>query len=92
VALDLTGHRESPWRDPYDLREVADVLHEAVDAAGARRPVLVGHSIGGVLATVYAANTSLQVPWRVSADTHAMAPPTCSGTPSKPETYPPPGT
>ena len=56
VALDLPGHGGSPRRDSYDLREVADVLHEAVTAAGARRPVLVGHSIGGVLATIYAAN------------------------------------
>lgn len=56
VALDLPGHGESPRRDSYDLREVADVLHEAVVAAGVRGPVLVGHSIGGVLATICAAN------------------------------------
>ncbi|GAA5114407.1 alpha/beta fold hydrolase [Pseudonocardia adelaidensis] len=56
VALDLPGHGESPGRDSYDLREVADVLHETVTAAGVRTPVLVGHSIGGVLATIYAAN------------------------------------
>ena len=56
VALDLPGHGGSPRRDSYALREVADVLHEAVTAAGLGRPVLVGHSIGGVLATVYAAN------------------------------------
>lgn len=55
VALDLPGHGGSPVRDSYDLRPVADVLHEAVTAAGLRAPVLVGHSIGGVLATVYAA-------------------------------------
>jgi pimeloyl-ACP methyl ester carboxylesterase len=56
VALDLPGHGESPRRDSYDMREVADVVHEAVTAAGLRTPVLVGHSLGGVLATVYAAN------------------------------------
>lgn len=56
VALDLPGHGGSARRDSYDLREVADVLHGAVTAAGAHRPVLVGHSIGGVLATVYAAH------------------------------------
>jgi pimeloyl-ACP methyl ester carboxylesterase len=38
------GDRRRPPVVLYDLREVADVLHEAVDAAGARRPVLVGHS------------------------------------------------
>jgi pimeloyl-ACP methyl ester carboxylesterase len=55
VALDLPGHGGSPWRDSYDLREVAELVHEAVTAAGLHRPVLVGHSIGGVVATSYAA-------------------------------------
>ena len=53
VALDLPGHGGSPRRDSYDLRAVADVVHGAVTAAGLRAPVLVGHSIGAVLATVY---------------------------------------
>lgn len=52
LALDLPGHGEPARRDSYDLREVADVLHEAVTAAGIRVPVWVGHLIGGVLATV----------------------------------------
>ncbi|WP_205704890.1 alpha/beta fold hydrolase [Kineococcus indalonis] len=42
-------------RDAYDVEEVAGVLHEALAAAGLREPVLVGHSLGGVPATVYAA-------------------------------------
>ena len=33
----------------------ADELHEAVRAAGLRRPIVVGHSLGGALAQVYAA-------------------------------------
>ena len=55
VALDLPGHGGSARRDSYDLRDVADVVHGAVTAAGLRPPVLVGHSIGAVVATVYAA-------------------------------------
>ena len=55
VALDLPGHGGSAGRGSYDLRDVADVVHGAVTAAGLRAPVLVGHSIGAVLATVYAA-------------------------------------
>ena len=54
IALEPPEHGGSPRRRSYDLREVADVLHAAITAAGARAPVLVGHSIGGVLATVYA--------------------------------------
>ena len=55
VALDLPGHGGSPRRNSYDLGEVADLVHGAVAAAGLRPPVLVGHSIGAVLSTVYAA-------------------------------------
>ncbi|SEQ41636.1 alpha/beta fold hydrolase [Microlunatus flavus] len=55
VAFDLPGHGDSPPRDAYDPAGVADVLHDAVAAAGLEAPVLVGHSIGAVLATAYAA-------------------------------------
>lgn len=54
VAFDLPGHGESPRRDVYDLDEVADTLHVAILAAGLDAPVVVGHSLGGVLATRYA--------------------------------------
>jgi pimeloyl-ACP methyl ester carboxylesterase len=56
VALDLPGHGGSPRRDSYDVHDVVGVLHVAITAAGARTPVLVGHSIGAVLATAYAAD------------------------------------
>ena len=55
VAFDLPGHGDSPPRDAYDPAGVADVLHAGVTAAGVAAPVLVGHSIGAVLATAYAA-------------------------------------
>ncbi|ONI67317.1 hypothetical protein BWI15_29705 [Kribbella sp. ALI-6-A] len=55
VAFDLPGHLDSPGRSSYDLSDVADVLHQAVVEAGLASPLLVGHSIGGVLATIYAA-------------------------------------
>jgi pimeloyl-ACP methyl ester carboxylesterase len=55
VAFDLPGHGESPARDAYDLEEVAAVVHQAVAGAGLEAPIVVGHSLGGVLATVYAA-------------------------------------
>lgn len=55
VAFDLPGHGDSPPQTSYALAEVADVLHEAITVAGLDAPVLVGHSIGAVLATAYAA-------------------------------------
>ena len=56
LALDLPGHGDSCRRNSYDLREVVEVLHDAIRAAQVTRPVLVGHSIGGVLATMYASS------------------------------------
>jgi pimeloyl-ACP methyl ester carboxylesterase len=55
VSFDLPGHGASPARDCYDGRDLAAVLHDSVRKAGLRAPVVVGHSFGGVLATVYAA-------------------------------------
>lgn len=55
VALDLPGHGGSPRRDSYALDEVAAVVHGAVTEAGLTAPTVAGHSLGGVLATVYGA-------------------------------------
>lgn len=55
LVVDLPGHGESPRRGSYRLAEVVELVHGAVTAAGLEAPVMVGHSIGGVLATRYAA-------------------------------------
>lgn len=55
VAFDLPGHGEAPPLESYDPDEVAALLHDSITAAGFEAPVLVGHSLGGVLATRYAA-------------------------------------
>jgi pimeloyl-ACP methyl ester carboxylesterase len=56
LALDLPGHGQSldaPQRDP---EQVMRAVHAAITAAGLRAPVVVGHSLGAMLATFYAAN------------------------------------
>jgi pimeloyl-ACP methyl ester carboxylesterase len=55
VNFDLPGHGESPRRDSYRLTDLTDVLHAAITDARLDRPVVAGHSAGGVLATAYAA-------------------------------------
>ncbi|PZG13896.1 alpha/beta fold hydrolase [Nonomuraea aridisoli] len=55
VAFDLPGHGGSPRRASYRSGEVVEVLHQAVTAAGLDAPIIVGHSLGGALATLYAA-------------------------------------
>ena len=53
-ALDLPGHGESAARDSYSMDEVVDHVHAAIVEAGLQAPVVVGHSISAVVATVYA--------------------------------------
>ncbi|MFF5216517.1 alpha/beta fold hydrolase [Micromonospora sp. NPDC000442] len=56
VRVDLRGHGGSPRVAPYDPLSMADDLHELVRALGIeQRPLVVGHSYGGVVATAYAA-------------------------------------
>lgn len=53
LALDLRGHGESgqpaPGAARYDVDVLADDVLAVADAAGLRRPVLVGHSLGGLI-------------------------------------------
>ncbi|MDG4810635.1 alpha/beta hydrolase [Micromonospora sp. WMMD1120] len=55
LALDLPGHGDAPRRESYRMAEVAQTVHDQVTAAGLTEPVVVGHSVGAVVATVYAA-------------------------------------
>lgn len=52
VLVDLPGYGRSPWPEhPDHLERVAERL---ADWIGERRPVLIGHSMGGVLAQLIA--------------------------------------
>ena len=55
IAFDLPGHGASSALATRGLEPVAEAIHEAVVAAGLDAPIVVGHSIGGSLATIYAA-------------------------------------
>jgi 2-succinyl-6-hydroxy-2,4-cyclohexadiene-1-carboxylate synthase len=50
--LDLPGYGRSPWVQPMDLSQVTRVLEPLLYRLG--RPVVVGHSMGGVLASMLA--------------------------------------
>jgi pimeloyl-ACP methyl ester carboxylesterase len=54
LALDLPGHGRSPTWTSYDLESVAQVVHRAAEEAQLRSPVVVGHSMAAVVATIYA--------------------------------------
>jgi pimeloyl-ACP methyl ester carboxylesterase len=55
IAFDLPGHGGSAALPQHSLAVVAAAIHQAVLDAGLDAPAVVGHSIGGQLATVYAA-------------------------------------
>ena len=55
LALDLPGHGSSPAWARYDIDSIAAAAHAAVTAARLPEPVIVGHSMAAVIATVYAA-------------------------------------
>ena len=55
IAFDLPGHGESSAQPSYDVVTVVAALHRAVEEAEVESPVVVGHSIGAVIVTAYAA-------------------------------------
>jgi len=56
-ALDQRGHGDSAWADPplYSYARYASDLAEVVEKLDLRDFVLIGHSMGGTVALVYAA-------------------------------------
>lgn len=50
IAWDAPGYGETPVVEPYTLAELARVLGALVDRVGAKRNVIVGHSMGGMIA------------------------------------------
>jgi len=54
LVLDLPGHGGSPMLPSCDLEQVAAAVASAIEDAGLDRPVLVGHSISGIIVTIYA--------------------------------------
>lgn len=55
LALDLPGHGGSARRPSCDPEEVAALVASAVEDAGLVGPVVVGHSMAAIIATVYGA-------------------------------------
>ncbi len=54
VSVDLRGHGESFDRAPYDVVTLAGDVHEVVVNLALDSPLVVGHSLGGYIATAYA--------------------------------------
>jgi pimeloyl-ACP methyl ester carboxylesterase len=55
IAVDLPAHGASAG-PPCDLADVADQLHELLNSLGIAEPIVVGHSMSGAVAMIYAAS------------------------------------
>jgi pimeloyl-ACP methyl ester carboxylesterase len=57
VYLDVLGHGRSEWGEPksWSFELAADAVRDFADAVGIEKPVVYGHSLGGMIALVYGA-------------------------------------
>jgi len=59
LAVDLRGHGLSRSEEPYDPITLATDVHETLNSAGLANstvaPFVIGHSLGGIVASAYAA-------------------------------------
>jgi pimeloyl-ACP methyl ester carboxylesterase len=71
AALDLRGHGGSAWSDPpaYRAADYAADVVAVLDALGWRRPLVIGHSLGGYVGTYLAARYPERVGALVITDT-----------------------
>jgi pimeloyl-ACP methyl ester carboxylesterase len=54
INIDLPGHGKSSDAPSYNLLTVAGYIHDFVEKLVIAKPFVVGHSIGGIIATIYA--------------------------------------
>ncbi|MGY1740197.1 MULTISPECIES: alpha/beta fold hydrolase [unclassified Blastococcus] len=85
VVLDLSGHGDSGHRTGYSGQQWAREVLAVAEAAGARRPVVVGHSLGGRVALLAGGLHPDRVAGLVLLDCGILLPDTLRG-----RTLPPP--
>lgn len=71
ISVDLRGHGESPWSlaGDYDLRSYARDLSALLDVLKIKRAFVVGHSMGGNVATLFARDLGTRAMGLVLVDT-----------------------
>ena len=60
TTLDLRGHGESGDSSDYSATTMSLDVAAVVDAAGIDRPLVIGHSLGGVVVSMYAAQSAVR--------------------------------
>ena len=76
IAPDWRGHGESQHVDPpaYSSRHYIDDLHKLLVKIGIERPVILGHSMGGHNAVIYATEHAAEMAALVMVDTNVSYP------------------
>jgi pimeloyl-ACP methyl ester carboxylesterase len=70
ITYDLRGHQQSEGFDEkYSCQLFADDLHQLIDRLGLREPVIIGLSLGGMVAQEYAIKYHSNLTGLVLADT-----------------------
>ena len=73
-ALDLRGHGESEWPGRYSVELMRDDLWASLSALGLDRVGLIGHSLGGMVATLAAMDRPERVDRLVLEDPPPLRP------------------
>jgi pimeloyl-ACP methyl ester carboxylesterase len=80
VALDLRGFGESDAPEqPYTIEAYSDDLSFIVSRLGMQRPIVIGHSMGGLIALDFAARHAAEVAAAVVLEPMAIAPELLAG-------------
>jgi len=76
IALDQRGHGDSQHADPpsYGTRHYLADLHAFIGALGLRKPILMGHSMGGHNSIIYATQHASELAALILVDTDAAYP------------------
>jgi pimeloyl-ACP methyl ester carboxylesterase len=90
ISIDLSGHGDSGHRDDYDAGTWAEELMAVLRAAGAKRPIVAAHSLGGRVALLAACRYPEEFGGLVLFDVGIWAPDHLIDRPLPPRTVRPP--
>jgi len=68
ISLDLRGHGQTTGASDFDLFGLHRDVDAVVSELGVRRPLVLGHSLGGFVATTYAASQGAKVRATINVD------------------------
>jgi pimeloyl-ACP methyl ester carboxylesterase len=74
VAVDLSGHGDSGWRERYTVETWAAEVMAVAAAAGSRPPVVIGHSMGGLVTMAAASRFGDRIQAAVVLDASVLRP------------------